>query len=241
MNCEEFEASLLLRRPFDLAVDSASGEHLAVCSHCSAEAAQLRIHDEHISMTMHEVVESADLEARILGSLRVARVQPLKKRTRFKLWFLIPTISALLAVAVYLGISYQRSENLTRQIGLLLINPPEPGIASRDQQAIAEWSSNVLPGALPLPNRLERVRFRAASSLEVASHRAVFLRMQNEKRASLLIVDGSLSGLRIGKVHELKNVGMESRWADEGKTYILLFQGSKADMLGYMGRMGIPI
>jgi len=86
--------------------------------------------------------------------------------------------------------------------------------------------------------RLSSTRFGAASSLKVASHKAVLLKMKNEQRASLLIIDARLTAENtIKSFHE--TAGSDSRWSDGRRTYVLLFQGSEQDMHAYMTRMGI--
>jgi hypothetical protein len=95
-----------------------------------------------------------------------------------------------------------------------------------------------LSGDAGLPPELSRVEFRAASSLKVASHKAVLLKMMNEERASLLIIDARLTAENsIKSFHE--TAGSDSRWSDGRRTYVLLFQGSEQDMRAYMTRMGI--
>jgi len=76
------------------------------------------------------------------------------------------------------------------------------------------------------------------SSLEVASHKAVLLKMKNEQRASLLIIDARLTAENtIKSFHE--TAGSDSRWSGGQRTYVLLFQGSEQDMQAYMTRMSI--
>jgi hypothetical protein len=82
------------------------------------------------------------------------------------------------------------------------------------------------------------VEFRAGSSLKVASHKAVLLKMKNEDRASLLIIDARLTAENTFKsFHE--TAGSDSRWSDGRRTFVLLFHGSEQDMHAYMSRMGI--
>jgi hypothetical protein len=72
----------------------------------------------------------------------------------------------------------------------------------------------------------------------VASHKAVLLKMKNEQRASLLIIDARLTAENtIQSFHE--TAGSNSRWSDGRRTYVLLFQGSEQDMRAYMTQMGI--
>jgi hypothetical protein len=83
-----------------------------------------------------------------------------------------------------------------------------------------------------------RSSLRAASSLQVASHKAVLLRMKNEDRASLLIIDARLTAENTIRSF-LDTAGSDSRWSDGRRTYVVLFQGSEQDMHAYMNRMGI--
>jgi hypothetical protein len=124
------------------------------------------------------------------------------------------------------------------QVATLLTHPPSAEINSTDQKQLLAWSAGALSGNAGLPPELSRVEFRAASSLKVASHKAVLLKMTNEQRASLLIIDARLTAENtIRSFHE--TAGSDSRWSDGRRTYVLLFQGSEQDMHAYMTRMGI--
>ena len=89
-----------------------------------------------------------------------------------------------------------------------------------------------------MPPELSKIEFRAASSLNVASHKAVLLKMRNEQRASLLIIDAQLTAENTIKSFR-ETAGSDSRWSDGRRTYVLLFQGSEQDMHAYMTQMGI--
>jgi hypothetical protein len=70
----------------------------------------------------------------------------------------------------------------------------------------------------------------------VAHHKAVLLKMTNEQRASLLIVDAPLTHTgSFRSIHE--NSGSASLWSDGRRTYALLFDGSMQEMQAYMAQM----
>jgi len=82
------------------------------------------------------------------------------------------------------------------------------------------------------------VEFRGGSAVSVADHKAVFLKMKNEQRASLLLVDARLTS-RVGIESMPEKTGSAALWSDQKRTYILLFDGSMQEMHAYMDRMGI--
>jgi len=82
------------------------------------------------------------------------------------------------------------------------------------------------------------VEFRAATAVSVADHKAVLLKMKNERRASLLIVDALLTRESGFKFIREKS-GSASLWSDGRRMYVLLFEGSVQEMHAYMAQMGI--
>ncbi|MEO6912289.1 MAG: hypothetical protein ABI158_15350, partial [Edaphobacter sp.] len=109
---------------------------------------------------------------------------------------------------------------------------------STDQKQLLDWSTKALSDDSGLPPTLSRVEFGAATSLKIANHPAVLLRMKNEHRASLLIINGLLTREKsIRAFHE--RAGSDSRWSDGQRTYVLLFKGDEQEMRAYMNRMGI--
>jgi hypothetical protein len=82
------------------------------------------------------------------------------------------------------------------------------------------------------------VEFRGAATLRFADHKAVFLKMKDEQRASLLVVDAPLTKDR--GIHAIQeNSGSASLWSDGKHSYLLLFNGDVRDMHAYMEKMGI--
>jgi hypothetical protein len=119
-----------------------------------------------------------------------------------------------------------------------LSEPPAAQISSTDQKQLLDWSANVLAGLSSLPPELKKVEFRAATAVSVADHKAVLLKMKNERRASLLIVDALLTRESGFKSIREKS-GSASLWSDGRRTYVLLFEGSVQEMHAYMAQMGI--
>jgi hypothetical protein len=127
---------------------------------------------------------------------------------------------------------------LDKEITTLLSRPPEVQISSNDRQQLLSWSANVLAGPSSLPPELNKVEFRGAVSVKVDNHKAVLLKMKNERRASLLIVDALLTreaGFRALRAES----GSASLWSDGRRTYVLLFAGTVQEMHAYMVQMGI--
>jgi hypothetical protein len=239
MSCELYKLEMHALRPGDDLPDSKPLlDHLATCPECAQWFANFSACDERIRQPFLEVPERPSLEAKIFASLAYERLQNAPRKSRWKNWFLLP-IAASLLVGVTLGLGpWLQEVRLSRQVATLLSQPPSEEINSTDQKQLLAWSAGALSGDVGLPSELSRLEFRAASSLNVASHKAVLLKMKNEQRASLLIIDARLTAdNKIKSFHE--TAGSDSRWSDGRRTYVLLFQGSEQDMHAYMTRMGI--
>jgi hypothetical protein len=239
MSCEFYKSEMYAWRPGDNLPDSKPLlDHLATCPECAQWFAHFSANDERIRQAFSEVPESPSLEAKIFEGLAYERLQKASRRAAWRNWFLLPIAAALL-LGVMLGLGpWLQQARLSRQVATLLTHPPSAEINSTDQKQLLAWSAGALSGNAGLPPELSRVEFRAASSLKVASHKAVLLKMKNEQRASLLIIDAQLTAQNtIRSFHE--TAGSDSRWSDGRRTYVLLFQGSEQDMHAYMTRMGI--
>jgi hypothetical protein len=239
MSCELYKLEMYAWRPGDDLPDSKPLlGHLATCPECAQWFANFSASDERIRQTFLEIPESPSLEAKIFTGLAYGRLQKAPRKSTWRNWFLLP-IAASLLLGVTLGLGpWLQEARLSRQVATLLSQPPSEEINSTDQKQLLGWSADALSGDAGLPPELSRVEFRAASSLKVASHKAVLLKMNNEQRASLLIIDARLTPEnKIKSFHE--TAGSDSRWSDGRRTYVLLFQGSEQDMHAYMTRMGI--
>jgi hypothetical protein len=213
-------------------------DHLATCPECVKWFADFSASDERIRRIFSEVPESPSLEAKIFAGLAYERIQKVPRKSAWRNWFLLPIAAALLLSVTFGTGHWLQEARLSRQVATLLSEPPTAEINSTDQKQLLAWSAGALSGDAGLPPELSRVEFRAASSLKVASHKAVLLKMMNEERASLLIIDARLTAENsIKSFHE--TAGSDSRWSDGRRTYVLLFQGSEQDMRAYMTRMGI--
>jgi hypothetical protein len=213
-------------------------DHLATCSECARWFANFSASEERIRQTFLEVPGSPSLEAKIFAGLAYERLQKAPRKTTWRNWFLLP-IAASLLLGLTLGLGpWLQEARLSRQVATLLSQPPSAEINSTDQNQLLTWSAGALSGNAGLPPELSRVEFRAASSLKVASHKAVLLKMKNEQRASLLIIDARLTRENTVKSFH-RTAGSDSRWSDGRRTYVLLFQGSEQDMHAYMTQMGI--
>jgi len=239
MSCEFSKSEMYAWRPGDNLPDCKPLlDHLATCPECAQWFAHFSASDERIRQAFSEVPESPSLEAKIFEGLAYERLQEAPRKVTWRNWFLL-SIAASLLLGVTLGLGpWLQEARLSRQIATLLTHPPSAEINSTDQKQLLAWSAGALSGSAGLPPELSRIEFRAASSLKVASHNAVLLKMKNEQRASLLIIDARLTAKnKIKSFHE--TAGSDSRWSDGRRTYVLLFQGSEQDMRDYMTRMGI--
>jgi hypothetical protein len=239
MSCEFYESEMYAWRPGDdLPESKPLLDHVATCPECARWFANFSASDERIRQSFLQIPESPSLEAKIFAGLDYERLQKAPRKSSWRNWFLLP-IAASLLFGVTLGFSpWIQEARLSRQVATLLSQPPSAEINSTDQKQLLSWSAGALSGDAALPPELSRIEFRAASSLNVASHKAVLLKMKNEQRASLLIIDGRLTEENtIKSFHE--TAGNDSRWSDGRRTYVLLFQGSEQDMHAYMTRMGI--
>jgi hypothetical protein len=62
--------------------------------------------------------------------------------------------------------------------------------------------------------------------------------MENEERASLVVVDAPLTqDNRFHSMHE--GSGSASLWSDGRRSYVLLFKGTDQELHAYMTKMGI--
>jgi hypothetical protein len=239
MSCEFYKSEMYAWRPGDDLPDSKPLlDHLASCPECAQWFANFSASDERIRQAFSKVPESPSLEANIFAGLAYERLKKAPRKSTWRNWFLLP-IAASLLLGVTLGFGpWFQEALLSRQVATLLSQPPSAEIKSTDQKQLLDWSAGALSGSAGLPPELSRIEFRAASSLKIASHKAVLLQMKNEQRASLLIIDARLTaGNTIKSFHE--TAGSDSRWSDGRRTYVLLFQGSEQDMHAYMTRMGI--
>src|SRR6201987_816722 len=239
MSCEFYKSEMYAGRPGNNPPNPKPLlDHLATCPECAQWFAHFSASDERIRQAFSEVPESPSLEAKIFDGLAYERLQKAPRKATWWNWFLLPVAASLL-LGVTLGLGpWLQEARLSRQVATLLTHPPSAEINSTDQKQLLAWSAGALSGDAGLPPELSKGEFGAASSLKVASHKAVLLKMKNEERASLLIIDARRTAENaIKSFHE--TTGSDSRWSDGRRTYVLLFQGSEQDMRAYMSRMGI--
>jgi hypothetical protein len=239
MSCAVYKSELYAWRPGDSLPDSKLLlGHLATCPECAQWFANLSARDERIRHTFLEVPESPALEANIFAGLEFERRAKTPRKSILRKRFLLPLAASLL-VGVTLGLGpWLQEARLSLQVATLLSKPPSAEINSTNQKQLLAWSAGALSGNAGLPPELSSLEFRAASSLTVANHKAVLLKMKDEQRASLLVIDARLTAQNtIKSFHE--TAGSDSRWSDGRRTYVLLFQGNEQDMHAYMIRMGI--
>jgi hypothetical protein len=239
MNCELCRAEMYSWRP-DSEVESFQllFDHLDKCSECARLFDRLVAKDEAVRRTFEKVPESPLLESRILAGLAHQRSQREGRRTFWRSWFLVPLAASILLIGTVSYSPIRQEQLLGRDLSALLSKPPALQIISSDRSELLRWSTAVLPGADVLPAQLDRVEFGGASAVSVADHKAVFLRMKNEQRASLLIVDARLTN-HTGIKSMYEKTGSAALWSDEKKSYVLLFDGNMEEMRAYMEKMGI--
>lgn len=239
MSCELYKSEIYAWRPrTDLASFQPLFDHLADCQECASLFARVTATDQHIQRTFQKLPEDRSLEIRILAGLAHQRAYTRSPRPNWRSWFLLPIAVAIL-VAIMLGARpWSQEAQLQKEVATLLSQPPALQFSSTDRKQILNWSASILSGFSDLPPELDRVQFQGAVALSVARHKAVLLKMKNEQRASLLIVDAPLThGDGFRSIHE--NLGNASLWSDGRRTYALLFNGNIQEMHAYMVQMGI--
>lgn len=239
MSCELYKSEMYAwRAGSEAATFQPLFDHLAICPECAGLFAQMTASDKRIQRTFRAVPESPDLEARILAGLAHQRAQRAARRSIWKPWIFVPVFASLLIVFLW-GIRPQLQQaRLNREVATLLSSPPALQIDSTDRHRLLEWSSAKLQGPPTLPSELARVEFRGATAISVVDHKAVLLKMKNEQRASLLIVDARLT--RQSGFHTMhEKSGSASLWSDGQQSYVLLFHGNEQEMRDYMTQMGI--
>jgi hypothetical protein len=239
MNCELYKSEMYAWRPGSDAVSfQPLFDHLAGCPECAQFFERLTTSDQRIQRTFQKIPEDRSLESRILAGLAHQRAQTKTHRPSWRSWILLPLAASVLIV-VTLGVRPRLEDaRVAREVAALLSQPPALQIDSTNRQEILDWCASVFSGPSSLPPELNKVEFRGATAVKVADHKAVLLKMKNEQRASLLIVDAHLtqeSGFK--SMHEKS--GSASLWSDGRRTYVLLYEGSAQEMHAYMVQMGI--
>ena len=151
---------------------------------------------------------------------------------------LAPALVPLLIVLFVWVTPRLQQARLNREVAILLSKPPVLEINSPDRKQLLDWSAGQLEGPPTLPSELDKVEFRGAAAISVAAHKAVLLKMENEERASLVIVDAPMTqDHRFHSMHE--GAGSASLWSDGRRSYVLLFNGTDEELHAYMTKMGI--
>ena len=149
----------------------------------------------------------------------------------------VPVFASLLLVSLR-GIGPRLQQTRLDRSGNASEHPPVLQIDSTDRNQLLAWSAAKLESSSTFPADLSNVEFRGVALVTKADHKAVLLKMKNEQRASLLIVDARLTQQNgVQSMHETS--GSASLWSDRSWTYVLLFNGSDREMLAYMAKMGI--
>ena len=239
MSCELYKSEIYAwRAGSDAASFQPLFDHLAICPDCARLFEQVTASDERLQRTFRGSPESPDLEARIFAGLAHQRAQGAPRRPTWKSWIFAPVFASLLIVFLW-GIRPQLQQaSLNREVAALLSTPPALQIDSTDRHRLLEWSSAKLEGPPGLPSELSKVEFRGAAAVTLGDHKAVFLKMKNEQRAGLLIVDARL--IQQNGFHTMRETsGSASLWSDGKRTYVLLFNGTDQELHAYMAKMGI--
>jgi anti-sigma factor RsiW len=213
-------------------------DHLDSCAECARFFEQLTSSDERVRRTFQGYPQSPFLESRILSGLAHQRERAATRRPGWRLWMLAPAFVALLIVLfVWIAPRWQQA-GLNGEMAILLSKPPALEINSADRKQLLDWSASQLEGPPTLPSELDKVEFRGAVAINVAAHKAVLLKMKNEERASLVIVDAPLT--QDNRFHSMpEGSGSASLWSDGRRSYVLLFNGTEQELHAYMTKMGI--
>ena len=239
MNCEICQMEMhTWRNNGELAIFDLLFRHIESCPVCAERYRAMTELDEQLRRKFVGVSEPDHLQRRIFVGLAHERRQQPKAGFRRHIWMLLPLAASIVLAFVLGWVPYLQQRQLNRELAALIERPPAPQMLTTNRQDLLTWSSNVLHGPSQLPPELSRVQFRGGTAVEVAHHRAVMLRMKNEPRASLLVMDGAIRNSS-GFTTIASDAGNASLWTSNHKTYVLLFQGNRADMQAYMVRMGI--
>lgn len=239
MSCEFYKSEMYSWRPgSDAASFRPLFDHLAICPECARLFEQVTVSDQTLQRTFRDFPESPDLDARIFAGLAHQRAHGAARRPIWKSWILVPVFASLLIVFLWAIRPQLQQMRLNREVAALLSAPPALQIDSADRHRLLEWSSAKLEGPPTLPAELSKVEFRGAAAVTLVNHKAVLLKMKNEERASLLIVDARLT--QQDGFHTMHGKsGSASLWSDGSRTYVLLFDGNDQEMHAYMTEMGI--
>jgi anti-sigma factor RsiW len=213
-------------------------DHLDSCAECARLFEQLTASDENVRRTFQSYPQSPFLESRILSGLVHQRAQASTRRAGWRWWMLAPALVPLLTVLfVWVAPRFEQAR-LNREMAILLSKPPVLEINSTDRKQLLQWSASQLEGPPALPAELDKVEFRGAAAISVAAHKAVLLKMKNEQRASLVIVDAPMT--QDNRFHSMQEgSGSASLWSDGRRSYVLLFNGTDQELHAYMTKMGI--
>jgi hypothetical protein len=239
MSCELYKSEIYAWRPgSDAASFQPLFDHLAGCAECARLFEELTSSDRSLQRTFQNFPESPYLGNRILTGLAHQRAQKAMRRPTWKSWMFVPVLASLLLVFLWgIGPRLQQT-GLDREVATLLSKPPALQIDSTDRNQLLAWSAAKLESSYTLPADLSKIQFRGAAVVRIANHKAVYLKMKNEGRAGLLIVDARLTEQNgFHSMHEKS--GNASLWSDGRRTYVLLFNGSDREMRAYMVKMGI--
>jgi hypothetical protein len=239
MSCELYKSEMYAwRAGSDAASFQPMFDHMAICPECAKLFAQVTASDERLQRTFQGFPQSPDLEARIFAGLAHQRAPGTARRSTWKFWIFVPVLASLL-IAFLWGIRPELQQaRLNSEVAALLSTPPALQIDSTDRHRLLEWSSAKLAGPPTLPSELSKVEFRGAAAVTLVDHKAVLLKMKNEERASLLIVDTPLTQQNGFHTMHAKS-GSASLWSDGRRSYVLLFDGNEQEMRAYMTTMGI--
>lgn len=240
MSCQTYETDMFSWRPgCDVAEFKALFDHMTTCPECALRFAKLTAQDQEIRKAFHQIPASPTLEGRIFAGLAHERRQEALRNRRWPTWAWASPLAAVLLLTIGLGLMpFLREARFEKQIAILRSQPPAEQISSNDQKELLAWSAAALRGFTSFPPELQKVTFRSASVVALGQHEAVLLRMKNERRASLLVVNGVLTQTDRRQFYTGAN-GSDSHWSKDGRTYVLLFNGSAQELNHYMQQMGI--
>jgi len=239
MNCDLYRTEMYAWRPgSDEKSFQPLFDHLDSCAECARLFEHLTVSDENFRRTFQGYPQSPFLTSRILSGLAHQRAQAAARRPHWRPWMLALALVPLLVVLFVWVAPRSEQARLNREMAILLSKPPDLEINSTDRKQLLEWSASQLQGPPTLPAELDRVEFRGAAAISVAAHKAVLLKMKNEERASLVIVDAPMT--QDDRFHPMQEgPGSASLWSDGRRSYVLLFKGTDQELHAYMTKMGI--
>jgi hypothetical protein len=145
--------------------------------------------DQGLQRIFQSFPESPYLENRILTGLAHQGARRATHRPIRKSWVFMPVFASLSSLYFFGESGRDCSRPGWIEKWQCFRGRPALQIDSTDRNQLLAWSAARLESSSTFPVDLRKVEIRGAAVVTIAAHKAVFLKMKNEQRASFLIVD----------------------------------------------------